>query len=591
MLASETKRQTACRFDPAATALFMECFDPERPVWVLGAVRRDGAEEWKAFAGDWKPAVIAWLAARYTAGEPVWFSIGDVRAPNNRKPLEDDIKAVRYIAAHSSTPDVFLSSHGNPPHAVYQTVYRDFEGLWRLPEAVPLQEARLLSGRHSAGLCDGKRRVTPHPLYAPLPSNFYPEGFSGGGGCMLRMPTTWLATRFTAGRPERQTWAPGTKQRHDAPFAWSATDITAEDTDWLWQDVIERGSMTLLSGQPKMGKSQIAQFIASTVSQGGQWPTGERVAAGNVLVIDYEDNRATIKARMEASGADLSRVRILGKGDQILDLSQRDGDMRRLAEFARSVGGLALLTISPGLTLFGQTSHDEVTVRAKLAPLLDWAAKEGTAVIFILHPPKNPKADVTAQFAGSDTYRRAARGAWVVMTDPDDKHPNVKLKRRVMLCAGVNNGRDDLELRYRITDAQTPSGVRTSRIQWLSDEDVFGSGDSVDFGDDDEGQADAPIMPSEWGGNDESGGTVSPVAEFDSNSEIGFAKTWIIRVLRGKPPVEASKTLLPEAEKIGIKRRTFYRAGEALERNGILLRTPTPGMSDGDLWSLKEGAR
>lgn len=141
------------------------------------------------------------------------------------------------------------------------------------------------------------------------------------------------------------------------------------------------------------------------------------------------------------------------------------------------------------------------------------------------------------------------------------------------------------------TDAQTPAGVRTSRIQWLSDDDVFGSGDSVDFGDDDEGQADAPIMPSECGGNDESGGTVSPVAEFDSNSEIGFAKTWIIRVLRGKPPVEASKTLLPEAEKIGIKRRTFYRAGEALERNGILLRTPTPGMSDGDLWSLKEGAR
>jgi hypothetical protein len=310
----------------------------------------------------------------------------------------------------------------------------------------------------------------------PLPSDFAPEQ---GGGSFIRMPdervTTRPALRYDGGQVIE-----GSVRPVQSPFAWRASDVTAEPTEYAWPEVVEVGAMTLLSGQPKMGKSQIAQFAASTISHGGLWPTGERATPGNVFVIDTEDTRSTIVARMAASGADFSRVHIRGKGDPILDLSQRDGDMRKLAEFAASIGGLALLVISPGLTFFGMTSHDEVTVRAKLAPLLDWAAKTGCAVIFVIHPPKNARATVEAQFAGCDTYRRAARGAWVVQYDPDDQQPNVKLKRRMLVCAGSNNGRDDLELRYRITDAQTPDGVRTSRIKWLSDEEAYGDKVSAD---------------------------------------------------------------------------------------------------------------
>jgi hypothetical protein len=468
------------RLAPTArmSCMFVEHFDPERSHWVLGAPGVGGRHCWQTFAGADKSArAEEWLRDVYARGHVAWMLLDDAaRSITGEVTIgPDDTIHSRFVAAVGEAPDAFLTASTPAPHALYHS-HIGVVSVWRLDDPMPSGATGMLAGNYAA-----RCRATSHPHCIPLPGDMTHVEMRGS---FVRRP--WH------GRPElRPEQMPtggaqlpalyqggpvidGTARHVETPFAWRAGEITAEAVDWRWPDVIEVGSMTLLSGQPKMGKSQIAQFIASIVSQGGMWPTGERAELGNVFVIDTEDTKATIAARMAASGANFSRVHIRGKGDPILDLSQRDGDMRKLAEFAASIGGLALLVISPGLTFFGPTSTDEVTVRAKLAPLLEWAAKTGCAVVFVLHPPKNAKASIEAQFAGCDTYRRAARGAWVVQYDPDDKNPNVKLQRRMLVCAGSNNGRDDLELRYRIVDAQTPDGVRTSKIKWLTDDEVYG---------------------------------------------------------------------------------------------------------------------
>ena len=214
-----------------------------------------------------------------------------------------------------------------------------------------------------------------------------------------------------------------------------------------------------MAALPAWAKAQMAIYAAATVSRGGPWPDGSRAQRGSVILCETEDNPgAAIRPRLEAAGADLARVSF-GKH---MDLS---ANMAALAAQAERMPDLRLLVLSPVLTFFGATSNDDNTVRAKLRPLLEWAASRNVAVLGIIHPLKKGSANV---FAGCDAYRRACRAAWRLAFDPADDEPIEKLKRRVLFAAKVNNAPDALRLVYRIEGVELPGGISTSRVRFLS---------------------------------------------------------------------------------------------------------------------------
>ena len=186
-----------------------------------------------------------------------------------------------------------------------------------------------------------------------------------------------------------------------------------------------------------------------------EWPDGSTAKRGSVILCETEDRPGqALRPRLEAAGADLARVSF-GKH---MDLST---GMAALAAQAETLPDLRLLVLSPILTFFGPTSNDDNTVRAKLRPLLEWAAARNVAVLGIIHPLKTGTAEV---FAGCDAYRRACRAAWRLAFDPADDEPIEKLKRRVLLAAKVNNASDALRLLYRIEGVELPGGISTSRV-------------------------------------------------------------------------------------------------------------------------------
>jgi putative DNA primase/helicase len=242
----------------------------------------------------------------------------------------------------------------------------------------------------------------------------------------------------------------------------------AREAAWLWPGVAPVGAMTLLTGQPKIGKSQIAIHMAAVVSSGGAWPDGGAAEPGNVILMEIEDSHGDTRARLTAAGADLKRIVIRDREQGPLDLSTPEG-MAVLRGQAAEMGGVRLAVLSPLLAFFGRAgATDDATVRARLAPLLQWAARERVAVLGLLHPAKNAGRALEAQFAGADAYRRAARSAFVAMIDASDPEPVVKRKRRVLVCAGVNGASDDFRLFYRIEGVET-GGRSTSRVAWLPD--------------------------------------------------------------------------------------------------------------------------
>jgi AAA domain len=106
----------------------------------------------------------------------------------------------------------------------------------------------------------------------------------------------------------------GRRRLHDAVRAERARrlraerflEVKAEATRWLWDGRIPLGTATLLVGREKLGKSTLSTELAARLSR-GELPGDLQAAAA--LVVSYEDSASrTIKPRLMAANADLSRV-------------------------------------------------------------------------------------------------------------------------------------------------------------------------------------------------------------------------------------------------------------------------------------------
>ena len=92
-----------------------------------------------------------------------------------------------------------------------------------------------------------------------------------------------------------------------------ASEIEPESVEWLIQDAIPLGTLVVIGGQPGLGKSQLAIKLVAAVTTGNGLPDGEPVERiGSVIILANEDDAArTIRPRLEAAGADLSKVHIV----------------------------------------------------------------------------------------------------------------------------------------------------------------------------------------------------------------------------------------------------------------------------------------
>ena len=52
------------------------------------------------------------------------------------------------------------------------------------------------------------------------------------------------------------------------------SDVEPKPINWLWQNRIALGKLTLMSGDPGLGKSLVTTAMATAVSLGARWPVG-----------------------------------------------------------------------------------------------------------------------------------------------------------------------------------------------------------------------------------------------------------------------------------------------------------------------------
>jgi putative DNA primase/helicase len=414
-------------------------YEAALPFTVLATPSRGGLEV--ATFGPRSDEIRVWIAKR--AARRLYVLTAQASAPLAGRAISESsllhtrIVAVSVPAAQRRALDAF-----RPAPSIIAETPQGLALAWRLHNPASPEKARDLAAQIAAKLGG-----------APL-EHLFPLPGCGNTRLLqhLKGPHHWaLVTAFHAALGNGAATETAASELLFAP----ADSFEIEATDWLWPNIIACGDLTLLGGAPGMGKSQVAIYAAATVSRGGAWPDGSRAQRGSVILCETEDRPGSaLRPRLEAAGADLARV-LFGKH---MGLS---ANMAALAAQAERLPDLRLLVLSPVLTFFGPTSNDDNTVRAKLRPLLEWAASRNVAVLGIIHPLKTGSAEV---FAGCDAYRRACRAAWRLAFDPADNEPIERRKRRLMVAAKVNNAPDDFRLGYRIEGVELPGGISTSRV-------------------------------------------------------------------------------------------------------------------------------
>ena len=174
------------------------------------------------------------------------------------------------------------------------------------------------------------------------------------------------------------------------------SDVEAERVQWVWRNWVALGKLTLVDGDPGVNKTTLALDVAGRVSNGSLMPDSAPGVDGGVVIVTGEDGLAdTIRPRLEAAGADLTRIRAIqtaGESDDERPLSLPE-DLPVIEQAIVNVGA-KLVIIDPLMAfLSGRVdSHRDQDVRRALVQLASLANRCAVAVIVIRHLNKTQGA-------------------------------------------------------------------------------------------------------------------------------------------------------------------------------------------------------
>lgn len=255
--------------------------------------------------------------------------------------------------------------------------------------------------------------------------------------------------------PYVSTSAPARRTERRPLEVVKMADVNPESIDWLWAGRIPRGCLTVLDGDPGLGKSTLVCELAASLTCGRLLPGQQQSVRAGVLIVNAEDSiAATIRTRLDAAGADVEQVWAVRRPDlQIPD------DLPEI-EAAANDHRAGLIVLDPFMAYLSErtNSFKDQQVRRALAPLQHMAERLGVAVLVVRHMNKATGGPALYRGGGSIGIIGAARSGLLLARDPDDP------ERRILAAIKNNLARSPRALRFRLV-----SVGEVARIEWLGE--------------------------------------------------------------------------------------------------------------------------
>ena len=203
----------------------------------------------------------------------------------------------------------------------------------------------------------------------------------------------------------------------------SMDEVQTEEVAWLWYPYLPRGKLTIIQGDPGEGKTTFVLAVIAALTTGTPLPEScQALEPLNVIYQTAEDGLAdTIKPRLDAAGADCSRVLVIDESQRELTLCDE-----RLEQAVHQTGA-QLVVLDPIQAYLGNDvdMHRANEVRPVLKRVAAMAERTGCAVILIGHMNKAQGLKSGYRGLGSIDFRAAARSVLVVGRLKED--PTVRI--------------------------------------------------------------------------------------------------------------------------------------------------------------------
>jgi AAA domain-containing protein len=329
---------------------------------------------------------------------------------------------------------------------------------------------------------------------------------------------------------DSQSGSPGASQpaasgRKPLPPIVALSQVAPEPLRWLSPGRLAAGKVTILDGDPGLGKSTLLCEIAARISRGDPLPGGEAARPRPVVLMSAEDNPYdTIRPRIDAAGGDPRRViafASLPDQDSTGLLGAIPDHVYILEEIITRTKA-ALLIIDPLVAFLarGHNANSYQGVRRAFHSLNGLAERTGVAIVAVRHLNKSATANPLYRGLGSIGIIAAARCGLLLAPDPNDA------ERRILASSKANLGRPSPALAFRLLASP---GSHVARVVWDGE--------------------------SEWTADQLLRESASGVA---SHSLLTDAREWLRAALADGP--RSARNILREAHEAGIGRNVLYAA-------------------------------
>lgn len=189
--------------------------------------------------------------------------------------------------------------------------------------------------------------------------------------------------------------------------------------EFLYYPYIPYFGVTLLAGNPGMGKSLLVTKLIAAVTSGTPWPlTDECAPRGKVLLLSAEDNwqRVTLPRLLE-NDADIDQIRVMTRF-KILSPENLEAMARYIEQERPKLVVIDTLTAYMGS---GRDMNRQNEVGEFLGRLTEIAEDAGCAVLAIGHLNKQSAEHPLYRIVGSIGFAASIRSALFYGTDPTDR--------------------------------------------------------------------------------------------------------------------------------------------------------------------------
>jgi hypothetical protein len=307
--------------------------------------------------------------------------------------------------------------------------------------------------------------------------------------------------------------------------------VRAERVNWLWPGRIPLGKLTILDGDPGLGKSVLTLTLAACVTRGWPMPLADREPgiecepAGVVLLSAEDGLEDTIRPRLDAAGADPERVLARDKVPESdfhrlpvlpADLLYVRSDIQRIQA--------KLIIVDPLTAYLGAecNSHRDQDCRRALHPLAVMAQQTGAAVLVVRHLNKASGGSPLYRGGGSIGIIGAARSGLLVARDPENSD------RRILASTKCNLAKLPGSLSFDLNQADNGA----LRVGWI-------------------------------GQSHHTAETLLAAPRDDEDRDAVQEAVEVLRSILEAEPLPADQ-VKRESRKAGIQERTLWRAKSAL---------------------------